>query len=96
MDRLEKLVIQAFKPSEGRAPIGLRDFIADHYEEFAKFHSLVAQEIFKGLEEQFGLYSDSENGQLELDMIVIKPGDYYSSEDAMEKYKAFKTKWGGR
>ena len=45
MDRLEKLVIQAFKPSEGRAPIGLRDFIADHYEEFAKFHSLVAQEM---------------------------------------------------
>lgn len=53
MNRLEKLVIQAFKPSEGRAPIGLRDFIADHYEEFAKFHSLVAQEIIQDYENAF-------------------------------------------
>ena len=26
--------------------------------------------------------------------LLLDKGDYYSSEDVMEKYKAFKTKWG--
>ena len=59
----------------------------------AKTAHLVAKEIIGELEEEFGLYTDWE-GKLELSMIVIKPGDYYSSEDAMEKYMAIKSKWG--
>lgn len=60
--------------------------------QYFKAVPLIAQELFEQLEEEFGLYTDWE-GKSELSMIVIKPGDYYSSEDAMERYKAFKTKW---
>lgn len=55
---------------------------------------LVATQIFEELEEEFGLFDDGKNG-LELSMIVIKPGDYYSTEDALERYWAFKSKFLG-
>lgn len=60
--------------------------------QYFKAVPLIAQELFEQLEEKFGLYTDW-GGKSELSMIVIKPGDYYSSEDAMERYHAIKSKW---
>ena len=48
---------------------------------------------FATAQKEFGLYTDW-GGKSELSMIVIKPGDYYSTEDALERYHAIKSKWG--
>lgn len=59
MDRIEKLAFQAFKQINmpTKRAEELKDFISDHYEEFATFQGLVATQIFKELEDWCPHYS---------------------------------------
>ena len=108
MDRLEKLAKEKEGYVGNMSPVLPTNFvIPERYQEFIEYENTmlnwldgqirqsVAQEIFDELEEKFGLYTEYE-GKLELSKIVINPGDYYSTEDALERYHAIKSKWGIR